>query len=92
MRHRERIDELSRGKGLIDRIQILTMQILDERERKRCEIGGVPHDRRHALQAGHARCVPSSFAGDDLESPAAELADEQWLNDALGLHRLGKLL
>jgi hypothetical protein len=36
--------------------------------------------------------MPAPFAGDDLESAMAELTDEQWLNDALGLDRLGKFL
>ena len=55
---------------LFDRIQVLALDVLDERhlqQRSFLSRRDIANDDRHAQQAGELRGAPAAFAGDDLE-------------------------
>src|SRR5262249_27443929 len=84
LRHLELVGQAAVGERRLDRIQILALDVLDERhleERPLLSRRHVADDDRHALEAGHLRCTPAPLAGDDLK-PIADLADDDWLDDA----------
>ena len=62
----EVLDQLLVRGGLLERRQILAVQVLDERPLDQAEIVGVADDRRDDGQAGTPRRTPAAFAGDEL--------------------------
>ena len=82
------------GEGLFNRVEVLALDVLDERhlqERSFLSRRDVADGDRHAQQAGELRGAPASFAGDDLE-PIAHPPHHDGLDDAVGLDRLRELL
>ena len=52
----------------VDRIEILALDVLDQRELEQLLVGAfgdVAHDDRHLVQAGALRGAPAALAGDD---------------------------
>ena len=55
-----------RPAGFLDRVQVLALDVLDQADAERGLVGHVAHERRHLLEAGHARRAPAPLAGEDL--------------------------
>ncbi len=61
----------------LDRIEILTMNVLDEREFEHTLIGDVTDDRWDLQQSGHLGCPPSAFPSNQLIAKAATSDDNR---------------
>src|ERR1051325_9555248 len=79
--------------GLLERIEIGALHVLDDRELERFGVGRLVHDDRHLVQTGALRRAPAPLAGDDLESVgrAAHGAHDDRLDDAALADRAGEL-
>ena len=55
------------GLRLLERCQILPLEILDERDLQDLGIAKRPDDDRHLVQSGTLRRSPAPFAGNQLE-------------------------
>ena len=54
----------------LDRIQILALNVLDQRGGKHPVVGNVAHHDRNLEQTGALRRAPAALAGDDLVAVA----------------------
>src|SRR5207244_7781192 len=70
--------------------QLLAGHVLDEREQERVAIVGLAHERGHRLDTGLPRRPPAPFAGDQLVAALRPWADDDRLEQALGLDRPGE--
>src|SRR3990167_5385694 len=70
--------------GLFDRVQVLPLKVLDERELESLHVCSVFNYYRDLYDAGPLRRPPPSFTRDYLV-PAPCLADDYRLNDAFGI-------
>ena len=85
---------------LVDRVQILALQVLDERHGERRLIRELAHHHGHGGEPGEPRGAPAAFAGDDLVALRVRAglrrrhdSDDQRLQHALlanGLRELGE--
>ena len=66
LRQVELVDEPAIGVRLFDRIEILALDVLDQRHREQPVVGDVADDDRDLEQAGALRGAPAALAGDDL--------------------------
>ena len=71
------IDQLFVAFGLFDRIEILALDILDQRQLGGCRFIDLAYDRRDGVQPRPLRCAPATLAGDDLESLAVAVRPQQ---------------
>ena len=69
----EIVDQDPVGLGLLDRVQLLALEVLDERQLEELLVGDVPDDRRDLVDAGALGRPPAALAGDQLE-PAVRRA------------------
>src|SRR3990167_2691848 len=76
--------------GLFDRVQVLPLKVLDERELESLHVCSVFNYYRDLYDAGPLRRPPPSFTRDYLV-PAPCLADDYRLNDAFLLNRSREL-
>ena len=86
-----KIDQLLVGVGLLDRVQILALDILDQRELGRRRIVDVADDRRDRVELRALRRAPAPLAGDDLEAVAVGPQQDRLKHAALG-DRFGELV
>ena len=96
MREPEFLDEPVQRARLLDGVQVLALDVLDERDGDRGFVGDVADDGRDRLQARHLRGAPAALAGDDLVLRLAardvrQRPHDDRLHDALGLDRFGEL-
>ena len=52
---------------LLDRVEVLALHVLDDRDLERLVVGDLDRHDRHVVQAGALRRAPAPLAGDDLE-------------------------
>ena len=78
----ELVDELAVCLGRLERIEVLALQVLDERELELVAVGELPDDGRDALQAGELGGPEPALAGDELVAVDG-LGDEDRLEDAV---------
>ena len=52
--------------GLLDRVEVGALEVLDERELELVPVGELADDGRDPLQPGHLRGAHASLAGDEL--------------------------
>jgi hypothetical protein len=64
--HVELADQAVDGARFLQRVEILALDVLDERHRHRGLVGHDADDGGHVVQAGHLRRPPAALAGDDL--------------------------
>src|SRR5262249_49190910 len=76
---------------LFEGIQILALDIFDQRERERSLIGHRANQGRNLFEARALGRAPAAFTGDDLEVSSVDRAHQDWLHDALRLDRFGEL-
>src|SRR5437764_7206462 len=84
------VDEALIGLRLLDRIEVLSLDILDQGDFERLLVAEFAHDRRDFVQPRPLRGAPAPLARDDLEAVAVR-ADDDRLDDAPRLDRGGKL-
>jgi hypothetical protein len=83
--------------GLLERMQVLALRVLDRLDLERLLVRQRPHDNRDLALAGELAATPAPLAGDDLElSLLGELfvrmrSREDRLKNAMVLNRLGDL-
>ena len=74
-----------------DRVQILALKILDERELEHILVACLAHDHRRVLQSYALRRTPAPLASDEFEV-FARTTDDQRLDDSLFADALGEFL
>ena len=79
------------GMRCFDRIQILALDILDERELEHLWFSNVLDDDGHLGEPGELRSTPAALPGDDLIGIAAA-SNNQRLNDPVGANGCCQLL
>jgi len=72
------LGEGSVGVGELDGVEILALDILDDRELEAIVGCSVGHDRRDAIQAGRPRRPPAALSDDELEALSG-LPHNHWL-------------
>jgi hypothetical protein len=80
---------------LFHRVQVGTLEILDDGDFHRLLVGDLAEDGGDCGFAGKLRGAPASLAGDELEAATGEGPDEDRLDDAVGDDgggQLGKLI
>ena len=77
--------------GLLDRVQVVALQVLDQRGLHPLHLVPVADDRGDLGQPGEARGAPAAFTRDDGISPAV-FADQYGLNHAHRADGVGQLL
>ena len=83
--------EPRKGFRLFDRIEILALEVLDERELEDVLVGRLADDDRRIGDLAALRGAPAAFAGDDLEFVGPPPDDER-LDDAVDFDRIDQLL
>ena len=68
---REVLDELLIGRGFFERVQLLALDVLDDRLLEHRRVVGGAHDRGDRLEPDPARRAPAALARDQLEAVAA---------------------
>ncbi len=98
VRHVEFTDQPVERAGFLERVQVLALDVLDQRHGHG---GFIPHDADHrgnVVQAGHLRGAPAAFPCDDLVAHrlarllSREGTHHDGLHDALGPDRIGEVL
>ncbi len=79
------------ARGLVDRREVVTLQILDERERQQRLVVDVFHDGRNLRPAEPRRCAPAPLARDQLE-PAVPRPHQDGLQQSRRLDRRDQLV
>jgi len=74
------------------RVEVLALDILDQRHGDDGAVVQFAHHHRHLGQAGQLGGAPAAFAGDDLVTAAAVGAYHDRLDHALGADRVGQLV
>jgi hypothetical protein len=91
VRHLEFVDQPLHAGGLFHGIQVLALDVLDQRHGERCVVGHFAHQRRHLVEPGHLRGTPAPLAGDQLVAVSIHRAHQQRLHQALRANRRGEL-
>jgi hypothetical protein len=86
------LDQLVVAGGLLHRVEVGALHVLDQGELEGLGVADVAHDHRHVVD-GRALCrAPAAFAGDDLKAAALTVwAHDDRLHQAFGADRIGKL-
>ena len=97
VRHAELVDETLQALRLFQWIQVLALDVLDQRHRRGGFVRHVAHQHRHAVQPGQARGAEAALAGDDLvalrlRAGARERPHEDRLHDALAADAFRQLV
>src|SRR6266542_588929 len=82
LREAELICELPIGMGLLHRVEVGTLDVLDQRQLELAAIGEVPDDCRDPLQSGHLRRSEAALSGNELVA-VEHLGHEDRLQDAV---------
>ncbi len=96
VREPELFDEPVQRARLLDRIQVLALDVLDQRDRDGRLVRDVAHDGRDRVQARELCGAPAALARDDLVTRLAvalrrQRPHDDRLDDALRFDRLGEL-
>ena len=84
-------DQLAIGFRFLNRVQILALNIFDERDFERFLLVKIPDDRRDAVKLSPLRSTPAPLARDDLKAAAMRADDDRLDHTALG-DAVGQLL
>ncbi len=86
----EVLDQLLVGGRLLERVEVLAMDVLDQGVLERGGVVDVADDGGHRREAGPLGRPPAALAGDELVAVVAEGSDEDRLQDAELPHRRGQ--
>ena len=75
----ELVEQLLVGSALLERVELLAVQVLQERVAQHRVVGGVAHDRGDRPGAGYLRGAPAALAHDQLVGLRTELAHDDRL-------------
>ncbi len=85
-------DQLAVAGGLLDRVQVLALHVLDDGELGDILVGELAHDDGHGVQRRFLRRAPAPLAGDDLIAAALAIwTGDNRLHETLGADRLREL-
>ena len=62
----EIVDQAAIGFGLLDRVQVFALDVLDKRDLERFCVGKILDDHRHVVKLGTLRRAPAALAGNNL--------------------------
>ena len=62
----EVVDQLAIGVGGLERVEVVALEVLDERQLELVAIGELADDRRDPLEAGRLGGAKTALAGDEL--------------------------
>src|SRR4051794_39096523 len=85
------INELLVPLRFLDRVEVLALNILDQRQLGRCRFVYLAYDRRNAVQPRPLRRPPPALAGADLEAVAVRSQQDR-LEDSALRNRIGALV
>ena len=88
----ELVDETLDGAGLLQRVQVLALDVLDQGQGQGVLVTDFLDDDRYRLQLGERRGAETPFAGDDLVAPVVDGTDHQGLQQAMLMDRVRQLL
>ena len=77
VRELELADQARERERLLERVQVLALDVLDEGERDGMLVVDAPQHRRDLVQARHLRGAPAALAGDDLVALRLALGSAQ---------------
>ena len=83
--HLEFVDQALDAHGFFQRIQVFTLDILDQRHRQRRIVRHAAHQHRHMGQPRQLCGAPAPLAGDDFIAAVGKLAHQDRLHDSLRL-------
>ena len=89
LRELELLDELGVTLGFFDGIEVLALEVLDERQFQHGAVVGLAEDDRHLGQAEQLGRPPAAFARNQLQ-PVVAFAHDKRLHNALFLDRVGQ--
>jgi hypothetical protein len=85
------IDQLAIALCLLDRVQVLTLDVLDQRNLGRSRIVDLANDRGNGVKPGALRSSPPALAGDDLKAVTMRTKQDR-LQDAPFRNRVGEFV
>ena len=91
LREVEVAHERGEAEGFVDRIEVRTLEVLDEREHGAGSIAGVDDAGGDGLLADELERAEATLAGDELVA-VLHLADDDRLHEAFGADRVGEFL
>lgn len=80
------------GSGFLDRVEVLALDVLDQRHGDGRFVRHVAHQRRDLFQSGLLAGPPAPLAGNDLVAAIGDRPHHDGLHHALGLDRLRQFL
>ncbi len=86
------LDQLAIAFGLFDRVEILALDVLDQRDLGRGGIVDLADDRRDRVKPCPLRGAPAALSGDDLEPSVAMRPKQDRLQDTALGNRIGELV
>jgi hypothetical protein len=92
VRHLEFGHQALQAMRLLERAEVLALDVLDQAHHRGRIVGNDPDQHRHLLEPGQARGTHAAFAGDDLVLPGVHGPDEDRLHHALAANALGELV
>ena len=81
LREVEFVTEALEGTRLFDRIQVLALEVFDQRQLERFDIVRLAYGYWHPIQPGALSGAESALAGDQLVA-INDRTDEEWLEEA----------
>jgi len=87
----EVVDQAGNGTRLFERVQVLTLDVFNERDGGGGLVREVAHDPRHGLEAGDLGGAPAALAGDQFIT-LIHRAHHHGLDHALGAEGVGEFL
>ena len=78
------VEQAAIGLRLLDRVEILALDILEQGDFERLGVAEIADDRRNFVQARLLRRAPAALAGDDLEAMAVRTHDDRLDHAARG--------
>jgi hypothetical protein len=76
------VDEPAEGLGLLNGVEVLALDVLDERDLEELFVGNMPNDDRDSKESGALGRAPSAFPGDDFVV-SVDAPDEDRLDDPI---------
>ncbi len=92
LRVTEFLDEPAIALAFFDRVEVLALDVLDQRDLGRAAIVHLADDHRNLVQLRRLRCTPAPLAGENLVASRIRriAAHEDRLQNAFLAHRLGQ--